>query len=120
MRVSDVTPRPAFAPNDILRLFLELAAVVIVAIWGFTSWPFPWNIAFGIAAPALVVLIWALFQSPRAVIHFDVFGRALIEIIVMFGASLALWHLGSWIGAVILAVISTVSGLVHGLRSLNR
>lgn len=117
--MSVASSRAALGPNDILRFFLELAAIAIAAIWGVMSWPFPWNIAVGISAPALVVLIWALFQSPRPVIRFDVFGRALVEIIVMFAAALALWDLGSPIGAVILAITATVSGLVSGLRELS-
>ncbi|UCR90628.1 YrdB family protein [Mycetocola spongiae] len=89
-------------------------------MWGIFSWPFPWNIGVGIAAPALVILIWALFNSPRAVFHLDLFGRSLVEIIVMFAAALALFSLGGpmQIVAAVFAVVAAVSGLIHGRRQL--
>lgn len=106
-------------PNDILRFFLELAAVFIVGIWGFLTWPMPWSLVIGLGGPVFIVLLWALFRSPRAVFHMDLFGRSLVEILVMFAATLALWELGvtPWVVAAF-ALLALVSGLVNGLREL--
>ncbi|AMB57757.1 4-amino-4-deoxy-L-arabinose transferase [Microterricola viridarii] len=106
-------------PNDIVRFLLEIVAVVSLAIWGFTQWPMPWpGIAFGIGAPLLAVLLWALFLSPKAVFQVDAFGRALFEIIVMGSVALAWWGMGQPIVAGGFALLATVSGVVNGRRRI--
>ncbi len=59
-------PRPSAV--EIGSVVCGLFAFVTLAIWGFTAWPLPWNIVAGIGAPAVAVLVWALFVSPRAVL----------------------------------------------------
>jgi hypothetical protein len=106
-------------PNDILRFFLEIFAIVSLAIWGFMSWPMPWNIVVGVVAPAVAILLWALFRSPKAVFSVDVFGKAIVEIAVMGAAALAWWDLGVPVVAIAFAVLATVSGVVNGRRELG-
>lgn len=106
-------------PNDILRFFLEIFAVVSLAIWGFSSWPLPWNIVVGIVLPAAAILLWALFRSPKAVFSIDVYGKALVEIAVMGAAALAWWDLGVPVVAIAFGVLATVSGVVNGRRELG-
>ena len=43
-----------------LAFLCELFAFGTLAVWGFTAWPFPWNIAVGIGAPVIAILLWAL------------------------------------------------------------
>lgn len=106
-------------PNDILRFVLELFAVVSLGIWGFVAWPLPWNIVIGIAAPAFAIVLWALFRSPKAVLHVDAFVKAIVEVAVMGSAAFAWWSLGQPIVAVVFAVIATASGLINGLREFS-
>ncbi len=106
----------AVSPNDILRFLLELFAVVSLGIWGFAAWPFPWNIVVGIAAPAIAIVLWALFRSPKAVLHVDAFVKALVEVVVMAAAAFAWWGLGQPVVAVVFAVVATVSGIINGRK----
>lgn len=111
--------RPSVGPNDIIRFLLEIVAVVSLAIWGFTMWPMPWpGVAFGIGAPLLAILIWALFLSPKAVFQVDPFGRALFEIMIMGSVAFAWWSMEQPIIAAAFALVATVSGVVNGRSRL--
>nr|WP_237399395.1 YrdB family protein [Rathayibacter iranicus] len=101
-----------------MHFLLELAALVTFAVWGFAAWDAPWSIVAGIGAPILAALIWALFLSPRAVLAIDVYGRALIELLLMGAAALAWFDLGQPIVAVVFGVLAVVSGVIAGRRSL--
>ena len=103
-------------PNDVLRFLLELFAVFSLGFWGFVAWPLPWNIVVGIGAPAIAIVLWALFRSPKAVLQVDPFVKALVEIVVMAAAAFAWWDLGQPVVAVLFAVIATVSGIVNGRK----
>lgn len=105
--------------NDVVRLLVELFAFFTFGFWGFVAWPFPWNIAFGIATPLFAVLVWALFRSPKAVVRLDAFGKALVEIAVMGAAALVWLTLGQWIIAIVFGVVATVSGVIAGRRDLE-
>ncbi|PPG51815.1 4-amino-4-deoxy-L-arabinose transferase [Rathayibacter sp. AY1E9] len=105
-------------PNAILRFLLELVALATFALWGFASWDLPWNIVLGIGAPVVAALIWALFLSPRAVLAIDVYGRSLIELLVMGAAALAWLDLSQPVVAIVFGVLAVVSGVIAGRRSL--
>lgn len=110
--------RPNITPLDIIRAIVVLAAVASLAIWGFSSWDMPLNIVIGIAAPVVVLLIWALFLSPRPMLRLHPFLRALVELMIYAGVTIAWWSMGEgWIG-IIFAVIAVASGLVAGRRTL--
>ena len=57
----NVTPVPPAEPApgtraplsaiDLVAFVCEILAFGTLALWGFTMWPFPWNIVAGIAAP---------------------------------------------------------------------
>lgn len=102
--------------NDVLRFLLELFAIVSPGVWGFVAWPLAWNILVGIGAPALAILLWALFRSPRAVLHVDAFVKAIVELVVMGSAAFAWWSLGQPIVALVFAGVATVSGVINGRR----
>ena len=104
---------------DVLRLLTEIVAFGSIALWGFFSWTFPWNIVAGILAPALAILLWALFVSPKAVFAVHPFIRIVVELFVFLGATIALWNLGyAWFGLGF-AVIAVAVGLTHRLRSVG-
>jgi Protein of unknown function (DUF2568) len=122
--VSNAVPdeaRPKVGPNDILRFFLELFAFASLGIWGFVAFPLPWpGVLIGLGAPALAILLWALFVSPKAVFHIDQFGRALVEIAVFSAAAIAWWLLGQPVVAIVFALVAAVSDVVHGRKQLDR
>lgn len=103
---------------DVLAFLCELFAFGTLAVWGFTAWPFPWNIVAGIGAPLIAILLWALFVSPRAVVAVHPFVRALVELLVYASATIVWWTSGSpWIGLAF-AVVAVSVGLVVGRRRL--
>ncbi|MGJ4844513.1 YrdB family protein [Leifsonia sp. Le1] len=106
-------------PNDVLRFVLELFAIFTLGFWGFVAWPLPWNIVVGILAPAIAIVLWALFRSPKAVLRVDPFVKALVEIVVFASAALAWWDLGQPIVAGVFAVVATVSGIVNGRKEFS-
>jgi hypothetical protein len=117
--VTDTREHVKIGPNDVLRFLLELFAFVSLGIWGFLAWPLPWpGVLVGIAAPAVAILLWALFRSPRAVFRLDPFGKAVVEICVFGAAALAWWDLGHPVVALIFAAIATISGIVSGRKEL--
>lgn len=118
--MTDTTQRQKISPNDILRFLLELFAFVTLGIWGFTAWPLPWpGVAIGIGAPALAILAWALFRSPKAVFRIDAFGKAIVEIAVMGAAALAWLDLGQPVVAVVFGIVATVSGVISGRAEIR-
>jgi hypothetical protein len=118
--VSEASEQFRVGPNDILRFLLEIFAIVTLGIWGFTAWALPWpGAVIGIAAPAIAIVLWGLFRSPKAVFHIDAFGRAIVEILVMGAAALAWWDLGQPIVAAVFAIVATVSGIINGRRELS-
>lgn len=88
-------------------------------IWGFTTWALPLSIVFGIGAPVLAALVWALFLSPRAVFSLDVYGRSLIELLVMGAAAVAWLDMGQPIVAIVFGVVAVVSGVIAGRRAVS-
>jgi hypothetical protein len=108
--------RPPLSAVDLVAFVCELFAFATFAFWGFAAWPFPWNIAFGIGTPVLALVIWALFVSPRAVLHVHPFVRAIVELLVYAGATVCLWSMGlAWIG-VAFAVVAVTAGVIAGRR----
>ena len=74
------------------------------------------GLEIAILAPALAILIWALFLSPRAVFAVHPFVRAIIELLLYAAATIAWWSLDqTWIG-VGFALVATVTGLLTGRR----
>ena len=85
---------PRVTALDVLRLLSELLAFGSLCVWGFLAWSMPWSIVWGIGAPLVAILIWALFLSPKAVIALPRAIRTLIELLVFVSATLALWAVG--------------------------
>ncbi|HLS92265.1 MAG TPA: YrdB family protein [Microbacterium sp.] len=101
--MSSATEQAGIGPRvtalDVLRLLSEIVAFGSLAVWGFLAWPFAWNIVWGIGAPVVAILVWALFISPRAVVALPSLVRMIIELLVFVSATLALWALGlPWAG----------------------
>ncbi len=82
-------------------------------------WPFPWNVVLGIGTPLLVLLVWALFLSPRPVLSLHPFVRAAVELLIYAGVTLAWWSMDqAWVGLGF-AVVAVASGLFAGRRDLR-
>ena len=99
---------------QLLRGLCHLAAVLVITFWALNAWPLPFpGLLAGLGAFVLTVLIWALFLSPRQVLHTDRFGQALIELLLIAGAVGALLALGAnWIPAALFGVVAAVLGFI--------
>lgn len=110
--------RPSLDPLDIVRAFVLVAALVSLAIWGFATWPLPWSIVVGIGVPLVVLLVWALFLSPRPMLQLHPFLRAAVELLIYLGVTIAWWSMGlAWAG-IAFAVVAIATGVVSGRRAL--
>ena len=117
--MTETAPRTAIRINDIVRFVLEIVAIATLSVWGFVMWPLPWpGVLMGILMPVLAILLWALFRSPKAVFHVDVFVKTIVELVVMGTAAFAWWDMGQPIVAGIFAVVAVVTGLINGRREL--
>lgn len=116
--VSPEGTRPPVDALDVIAFLCELFAFGTLAVWGFTAWPFAWNILAGIMAPLVAILLWALFVSPKAVVRVHPFVRALVELLVYASVTIVWWTSGSpWIGLGF-AVVAVTVGLITGRRRL--
>lgn len=119
---SDAVPgvnRPNITPLDIVRAIVLIAALASLALWGFAMWEFPWNLVFGLGAPLIVLLVWALFLSPRPVLRLHPFIRAVVELFIYAGVTLAWWSMDQAWAGIAFAVVAVASGLFAGRRELK-
>ena len=96
-------------PNDVLRFFLELAALVSLAYWGFSEFDGVAQWLIGLGAPLLVAVVWGRFMSPKAS-HPTVDPIRLLIEIAVFGAGVAALFAAE---ATVLAVVFAVLAVVH-------
>lgn len=93
-----------------LRFLLELGALGAVAAWGYHVAPRPllaW--LFAVVGAALVALPWGMFVAPKAGARLEDPWRALVEILVFGGATLALLGIGRERYALVYGAASAVS-----------
>jgi hypothetical protein len=101
--------------NGILRLLLELFALLSLAFWGYLAWPFPWPaLLFALGAPLFAALIWWLFRSPKAPLPLDPVGKTVVEFLLL-GSVVAAWFMLDYpiVGAVF-GAIAAISGIMYG------
>ncbi|CAN7196790.1 YrdB family protein [Microbacterium sp. LjRoot45] len=110
--------RPPLHALDLLAFVCELFALATLALWGFTAWALPWNIVFGIGAPVVAILVWALFVSPRAVVAVHPFVRALVELLVYASATIAWWSMGNAAIGIVFGIVAVAVGVISGRRRL--
>jgi hypothetical protein len=92
--------------NLALAFFLELGVLAALGFWGFqTSQGTIARIALGIGAPAIAVVVWALFGSPQAVWHLDGIFRLLLEVVFFGSAAVALFVAGQHTLGVVFALL---------------
>lgn len=111
--------RPAVTVLDIVRVLVLLAALTTLVLWGLGTWPLPWGVLVGVGAALLTLVLWALFLSPRPVLRLHPFLRAVAEVLIYVGVTLAWWSMGQvWIGLGF-GVVAVASGVIAGRRALG-
>ncbi|WP_395366261.1 YrdB family protein [Streptomyces sp. YH02] len=85
-------PAPLHALNEVLAFLLELAALAVLAWWG---WESAESIAprllLAVAAPTAAAVLWGLFAAPKARFRVPVAGVLAVKALV-FGAAVAALH----------------------------
>jgi hypothetical protein len=77
--------------SEALRFLLELGGLAALAYWGGHASPdLPIALLLGIAAPAVLILVWALFVAPRAVFPMPRMAQAVAGGVLLEIAALAL------------------------------
>ncbi|WP_149084670.1 MULTISPECIES: YrdB family protein [Microbacterium] len=110
--------RPVISALDIVRVVVLVVAIASLALWGFASWDLPWNVVIGIGAPVVTLLLWALFLSPRPVLRVHPFLRAIVELFIYVGVTIAWWSMGQALIGTAFALVAVVAGVLSGRRSL--
>ncbi|WP_136056039.1 YrdB family protein [Microbacterium sp. K24] len=111
--------RPVITVLDVVRAIVLVVAVASLALWGFASWSLPWNVIAGVGAPIVVLLIWAVFLSPRPVLHVHPFLRAAVELFIYVGVTIAWWSMGQALIGTAFALVAIVTGVLSGRRALS-
>lgn len=106
--------RPSFTALDIVRSIVLVIAVGTLALWGFATWPLPWNVILGIGAPVVTILVWALFLSPRPMLRLHPFLRAVVELLIYVGVTIAWWLMDQPLIGIAFAVVAVGAGVVSG------
>lgn len=89
-------PKPLHAVNEGLAFLLELAALVLLAYWGFhagSGAAAHWLL--GLGAPALMIVVWGAFAAPRARVKLPLAGVMAVKVVV-FGAATAAGYAAGW------------------------
>lgn len=75
--------------NDVVAFFVEVAAVVVLAVWGYSlGTSTGTRVLLAIAIPAVAAALWACFAAPRAVFRVPAAAVA-VKVLVLGGAALA-------------------------------
>ena len=110
--------RPNITALDVVRAIVLILAIGTLALWGFATWPLPWNIILGVGAPVVVLLVWALFLSPRPVLRLHPFLRAAVELLIYVAVTITWWQMEQPLIGIAFAVVAVGAGVVSGRRSI--
>jgi len=108
-------------PNEVLRLVLELAALLGAGLGASAiaggGWP---GILAGLVVAAVAALLWGLFRSPRARFPLPWPGRLLVEVAVMGAGAIGFAVAGQPVVAIVFGVLAVGSGSVNLVREERR
>ncbi|MEV4666562.1 YrdB family protein [Microbacterium sp. LWO12-1.2] len=111
--------RPVITVIDVVRAIVLVLAIASLALWGFATWPLPWNIILGIGAPVVILLVWALFLSPRPVLRVHPFLRAAVELLIYVGVTIAWWSMDQALIGTAFGLVAIAAGVISGRRALS-
>ncbi|MFT4157715.1 MAG: YrdB family protein [Microbacterium sp.] len=111
--------RPNITVLDVIRAVVLVIAIGTLALWGFATWPVPWNVVYGLGAPIVVLLVWALFLSPKAVLRLHPFLQAAVELLIYVSVTIAWWLMDQPLIGTAFGIVAVCTGVVSGRRSLS-
>lgn len=104
--IPSLAGRPWWAANEVLAFAVELAALVFLCWWGFSTGDGPAvHLLLGIGMPAVAIVLWGTFAAPRARIRLPLAGVLVVKAVVLGGGVFGLHQVGHPMAAVVLAVV---------------
>ena len=98
------------ALNDLLRFGLEVAGVAALAVWGWVAGGSGLlRYVLAIAAPLILVVLWAVLIAPNADSPLAPTLRELVGSGLLLAAALLLWLVGFRVAAVVFAVLVVIN-----------
>lgn len=80
---------PEVTANDAVALLVEVAALVLLGVWGYAAGTDPLDrLLLAVGVPSAAIVLWALFAAPKAV-HDGPGARLTVKVVVLGGAVLA-------------------------------
>ena len=105
------------AANDALRFVLELCALAALAHWGWHTASGVLQIVLAVGAPALMVVVWGRYMSPKAPHRVDDPVRIVLEVVIFGAAVAALFASGeTTLGAAMAAAVALHLALTFPLQ----
>jgi len=110
-------------PNEVLRFFLEIAALFAMAFWGWTTFDGVAQIVVAIGLPATAAIVWAIFRVPNdpgpAPVVVPGAVRLAFEAVFFGGAVVFLYIAGQQLPAIVFGA-AVVLHYVVGHRRVSR
>ncbi|MEO6116737.1 MAG: YrdB family protein [Pseudolysinimonas sp.] len=111
-------PRPVHLANEALAFLLELASLAGLALWGFHVGPnLAAQLALGIGAPVVLIVVWALFCAPKARVKLPKVPLMALRTALLLGAAAAVFAAG-WLAASL--IFAAVIVLNAGITLMDR
>lgn len=102
--------------NLLLMFLLELGVLAALAYWGFVTGPgMLAKFGLGLGAPALAVVVWALFGAPTGKWHLYGIGRVLLKVIFFGSAAVALFVVGQHVLGMVFALIFFLNAVLSAV-----
>jgi hypothetical protein len=110
-------PRPLHLANEALAFLLELAALAGLCWWGFRVGPNPAaQFALGLGAPIVLIVVWALFCAPKAVVKLPRVPLMVLRTALLLAASAAVlaagWNTGWALAAIVFAAVILLNATI--------
>jgi Protein of unknown function (DUF2568) len=97
------------AANLALKFLVELAAFAAFAVWGAAAGDGIWSVVLGIAAPAVAIVLWAIFAAPKSERRLGGAARVPFELGVFGLAAVGLAVADHVTLAIVFAVVAAVN-----------
>ena len=98
------------------RFLFEITTIVCIGVWGLRLQRIgPWRYVVGIAACAIVIIIWARWGAPSAANRLQGIPHLLLEVGIYSAATACLYFSGSKQWAIVYAIAGIANAVVHHL-----
>ena len=110
--------RPLHLANEALAFLLELAALAGLCWWGLQVGPnLGAQLALGIGAPVVLIVVWALFCAPKARVKLPRGPLMVLRTVLLLSAAAAVFAAGrpttGWqVAAIIFAVVILLNAVI--------